>query len=267
MLSLTNKLLFAAFALVTVLLGSQGFYRLYRRIRRGTPDTDLRLDRLPHRLFYAVWTTLSQNRTFRKRPWISFFHSLIFYGFVFYLLVNFVDAVEGFAHFSVSSTTVGGKLYNSTADVLSGLVLLGVVALVLRRFLLPSRRDFSFNDRTLLHEEARGGFVTRDSLIVSSFILFHVGSRALGAGAKLRVEGPDRWQPFATFISHSLPRVNAEGLRVFGYWGALGSVLAFLVYFPRSKHVHIFMAPMKYLVAREVPFRSPACHESQCGGG
>ncbi len=30
-------------------------------------------------------------------------------------------------------------------------------------------------------------------------------------------------------------------------------MLAFLVYFPYSKHVHIFMAPAKYLVARPVP--------------
>jgi Fe-S oxidoreductase len=32
----------------------------------------------------------------------------------------------------------------------------------------------------------------------------------------------------------------------------LGSVLVFLAYFPYSKHVHIFMAPAKYLVEREV---------------
>jgi Fe-S oxidoreductase len=39
--------------------------------------------------------------------------------------------------------------------------------------------------------------------------------------------------------------------RIFGYWGALGSVLAFLVYFPYSKHIHIFLAPAKYLLARD----------------
>ncbi len=43
-----------------------------------------------------------------------------------------------------------------------------------------------------------------------------------------------------------------EAWRVFGYWGALGSVLLFLMYFPYTKHVHLFMAPVKHAVAREV---------------
>ncbi len=94
--------------------------------------------------------------------------------------------------------------------------------------------------------------ITRDSLIVSVFILFHVGSRAVGAGAKLASEGPDRFQPFASMVSHLFSPANAEAWRVFGYWGALGSVLLFLMYFPYTKHVHLFMAPLKYAVAREV---------------
>jgi Fe-S oxidoreductase len=97
----------------------------------------------------------------------------------------------------------------------------------------------------------RGGKISRDSLIVSCFIVFHVGSRAIGAGAKMAVEGPDRFQPFATLLSHAFKPENAEGWRIFGYWGALGSVLAFLMYFPYSKHIHLFAAPVKYLTARE----------------
>jgi Fe-S oxidoreductase len=66
-------------------------------------------------------------------------------------------------------------------------------------------------------------------------------------------EGPDRFQPFATLLSHLFSPANAHAWRELGYWGALGSVLAFLVYFPYTKHIHIFMAPAKYAVARGVP--------------
>ena len=225
--------------------------RLYRRIARGRADADARWDRLGARVWYALTTTLLQTRTFRKRPWVSFFHSFIFYGFTFYIVVNFVDAVEGYFPVAVSSGSWGGAAYNLAADVLSALVLVGVVALVVRRFFLPSRRDFRFNQRTLLHEDVRRGKISRDSLIVSAFILFHVGSRAVGAGAKLAAEGPDRFQPFASLLSHAFTPENAEAWRVFGYWGALGSVLLFLMYFPYTKHVHLFMTPAKYLVARE----------------
>jgi Fe-S oxidoreductase len=251
MLPLAQKIAFLVFAGITGAFGAWGFYRLYRRIARGREDAELRWDRLAARVWYALTTTLLQSRTFRKRPVVSFFHSFIFYGFTFYILVNFVDAVEGYFPVSISSGSWWGAGYNLVADVLSALVLVGVVALVVRRFFLPSNRDFRFNERTMLHEDVRRQYISRDSLIVSVFILFHVGSRAVGAGAKLAAVGPDRFQPFATLLSHAFTPANAEAWRVFGYWGALGSVLLFLMYFPFTKHVHLFMAPAKYLVARE----------------
>jgi Fe-S oxidoreductase len=250
MLPLPQKYAFLVFALLTLAWGARGFYRLYLRIRRGRPDPDERTDRIPQRLWYALTTTLSQSRTFTKRTAISTFHAFIFYGFVFYILVNFVDAIGGYTKFAISSLTIPGAIYNLFADILSFLVLVGVIALVIRRFLLPSRRDFRFNPNTLLHRDVKRGYITLDSLLVSGFILFHVASRAIGAGARIAVLGPDKYQPFATLLSHLFTPQNAYVWRIFGYWGALGSVLIFLAYFPYTKHVHIFMAPAKYFFAR-----------------
>jgi Fe-S oxidoreductase len=252
MLPLAHKVAFLVFAAVTVAIGLRGFYQVYRRIRAGSRDPEPRFDHLPQRIWYALVTTLTQSRTFRRRPVISFFHSFIFYGFMFYILVNLVDGIEGFLPFNIRSASLPGMIYNLLADVLSALVLVGVVALVIRRFLLPSRGDFNFNPRTVVHPDVQHGRIRVDSLIVSGFILFHVGSRALGAGAKLTAEGPDRFQPFATLLSHAFTPSNAESWRIFGYWGALGSVLAFLGYFPFSKHIHIFAAPAKYLASRRL---------------
>ena len=251
MLPLTHRILFLVFAAVTGGFGVWGFYRLYRRIARGRRDTDARINKLPRRMGYALLTTLTQSRTFRKRPVVSFFHSFIFYGFTFYLLVNLVDAIEGFVPLPLASLGLPGKLYTLLSDVLSALVLLGVIALVVRRFLLPSRSAFRFNQRTMLHPAVQAGCVTTDSIIVSSFILFHVGSRAVGSGARLAIDGPAPYAPFATLLSHLFTSQNARGWEIFGYWGALGSVLAFLAYFPYTKHIHIFAAPAKYLTARD----------------
>ena len=131
MLPLAQKIAFLVFAVVTVAGGAWGFFRLYRRIARGRVDADLRWDRVGVRIWYALTTTLLQTRTFKKRPWVSFFHSFIFYGFTFYILVNFVDAVEGYFPVEVSSGSWWGTAYNLFADVLSLLVLVGVVALIL----------------------------------------------------------------------------------------------------------------------------------------
>ena len=251
MLPLSQKIAFLLFTLITLALGAEGFYRLYLRICRGAADSELRFNNLPRRIWYTLVTMLTQQRTFKKRPTIGLFHSFIFYGFVFYGLVNLVDAVEGYLPISVSSTNPIGAIYNLLADILSFLVLLGVIALVIRRFALPSRRDFRFNPRTLLHPDVLRSRIPVDSLIVSAFILFHVGSRAIGAGARIAANGPDSFQPFATLISHLFTPANADAFRIFGFWGALGSVLLFLAYFPYTKHVHIFGAPAKYLAARE----------------
>src|SRR5580693_9525535 len=191
MLPLTQKIAFLLFALLTLALAFEGFYRLYLRIHRGTHDPEHRFNRLPRRFTYALTATLLQTRTFKKRPTIGLFHSFIFYGFVFYGLVNLVDAIEGYWAFSISSPNPIAATYNLLADIFSFLVLLGVIALVIRRFALPSRIDFRFNARTLLHKDVQHSKLTRDSLIVSAFILFHVGSRAIGAGARIAIEGPD----------------------------------------------------------------------------
>jgi Fe-S oxidoreductase len=250
MLPLAHKIAFLVFAAIAVGFGAKGFYGVYRRIRAGRPDPESRFDGILKRAGYAVWTTLLQRRMFRKRPFVSFFHALIFYGFIYYLVVNVIDAAEGYLPVALSSARRLGAAYNLSADLLSAFVLLGVVALVVRRFLLPARRDFRFNDKTLLHEQVQKNAISRDSVIVSSFILFHVGSRAIGAGARLALEGKDRFQPFASLLSHAFSPSNAAAWRIFGYWGALGSVLVFLAYFPYSKHIHLFMAPIKYMTAR-----------------
>jgi Fe-S oxidoreductase len=251
MLPLPQKILFLLFAVTMGAISFHGFRRLYRRIAAGREDTESRMNQPLRRIGYSLSTTLTQRRTFKKRPWVSFFHSLIFYGFVLYLLVNLIDAVEGFVELPLQLLGLAGNLYVLAADLLGAGVLVGVAALVLRRFLLPSRSDFGFNERTLLHKDVQARYITRDSIIVSVFILFHVGSRAIGAGAKLAAKGPDRFAPFATLLSHLFAPQHALAWRIFGYWGALGSVLAFLVYFPYSKHIHIFLAPAKYLVARD----------------
>ena len=263
MLPLSSRIGFLIFAAVMLAIGARGFYRVYLRIRRGRPDTELRWDEWPSRLWYALSTTLTQQRTFRKRSVVSLFHSFIFYGFVFYLLVNLVDALQGYIQMRLpifnKFTLFALSAYGLLADVLSFLVLVGVVALVVRRFALPSRKVFRFNERTLLHKDVNHGYINRDSIIVSIFILFHVGSRAIGAGARiagqgvdlLQANGTDPYEPFASLLSHLFTSQNAYAWQVFGYWGALGSVLAFLAYFPYTKHIHIFGAPLKYFFARK----------------
>ena len=250
LLPLSQRVAFLLFALATITLGTRGFYRTYLRIARGRSDVDLRTDRVAARAWYAIRTALTQERVFRKRRILGVFHVFIFYAFVLYLLLNGIDAIEGFVALPLFPSPGLRALYGSLADGFSVLAIVGVVAFVLRRFFLKSRHDFFFNKAMLLDDSVRRGYIERDSLIVAAFIVFHIGSRVIANAARLAMTGPDRAEPVSTFLSHAFAGPHALAWRIFGYWGALGSVLLFLVYFPYSKHMHLLMAPLKYFFRR-----------------
>lgn len=251
-----HKILFALYALITGVFVVWGFYRLYLRVGRGALATESRSHNLPARIGYALVTSVTQERVFRKRPAIGVLHSLVFYGFVFYLLVNLVDLLEGFFHFAIHSDNPFGIAYNLLADLLSMGVILGVIGLMIRRFFTESKRDFKFSEKTPVHEWVKRGYIKRDSIIVASFIVFHIGSRMMAQSSKMAMEGGDPWQPFASGLGALLfgglsPEAQMNWW-ILGFWGALGSILAFMVYFPYSKHFHFVGAPLNYALKRPV---------------
>ncbi|MEE8077007.1 MAG: (Fe-S)-binding protein [Candidatus Binatia bacterium] len=250
MLTTVEKILFLLLAIVCLYYAGIGFYRVAKTIIRGKPDP--RFDRMPQRILYALWIVLTQQTVFNKRPLISILHAMVFYGFVYYFLVNLVDALEGFFPFHAR----GGawNLFNLLADLLTGGVLIGIVGLMIRRFVgQPS--DFRFTSKVPLHEQISRG-IPRDSAIVGSFIIFHVGSRLLSKATQLAQEGTDPYQPvawaFAALFAGMGPSL-LEVLQHIFWWGALGSILVFIPYFPRSKHIHLLMAPINLALKKEKP--------------
>src|SRR5215470_977568 len=93
MLTPLEKVLFVLVVAGAFYFGGKKFYDVYRIIVRGRPED--RFDDLGGRIRRALAVVLTQQSVFKARPWVSFFHALIFYGFVFYVLVNLVDVLEG----------------------------------------------------------------------------------------------------------------------------------------------------------------------------
>ena len=261
MLPVDQRVAFAVFAVVALACGARGLSQIVAQVRRGRSDSDNRADHPLKRSGYALVTTMMQVRVFRKRRVLSVFHSFIFYAFMLYIVVNALDAVDGYIVLRDVMPAWLANGYAALTDAFSVLAIVGVVAFVLRRFVLPQRKDFAFNERTLLHPDVRKGSIQRDSMIVAAFIVFHIGSRIIGNAARLAELGGDRWQPFGSSIAPLFAGAHAQAWREFGYWGALGSVLVFLSYFPYSKHAHLFMAPVKYFFHRETTSGElPAMH-------
>ena len=139
MLTLVEKIAFILLAFGSFYYGGTRFYAVYRAIARGKPDA--RFDNLAERIRRALWIVLTHQSVFKARPIVSFLHALIFYGFVFYFLVNLVDVLEGF--FGIHARGGAWNLFNVLADLLTAGVLIGIVGMVIRR-LIVRPKDFEF---------------------------------------------------------------------------------------------------------------------------
>jgi len=250
MLTTVEKILFVLLALGSLYYGGKKFYDVYRAIARGKPDA--RFDNLRQRIRRAIWIVLTQQSVIKKRPIVSFLHALIFYGFVFYFLVNLVDVLEGFL--GVRASGGAWSLFNLAADLLTAGVLTGIIGMVLRRWFVRPK-DFDFPANVPVQPEVRAG-IFRDSSVVAGFIIFHVGCRLLFKASQLAPEGGDAFQPVGSFLAAWFIGTDHGTLAIlnhFFWWGALGSILLFIPYFPRSKHIHIFLAPIKLALKKNRP--------------
>jgi Fe-S oxidoreductase len=255
MLTLPERIVFTLLAALSLYYTYLGFREIIAVVKRGQPEYYSRTNRALERVREAILQTVTQVTVFRNRPIVGLFHSFIFYGFSFYLLVNLVDVVEGYFP-RLWFTWLGGSLvggcFRAGADILGFLVLIGVIYFLWRRFIRSDPQLERFNEPVLLHPGVRAAGVRWDSFIVAAFIFFHVGFRLFGAGSLLAAEGHfDGWQPVASVIARCLGfgpnRIIGWHL---GWWISLGLILAFLPYFVRSKHIHLFVAPIRLGLGR-----------------
>jgi Fe-S oxidoreductase len=243
MLSFVEKTLFAMAALATFIAVIFALRRLIGIIGQGhgKPDWKAALNRLPGTLGrVAIFQPV-----FRSRPLPSLFHAFVGWGFGFYLLVNGFDVIHGYLPgFEIPGMI--GDLYRLLAELLSVGVLIGMVFFIIRRFVIKPA-NLSTRQSTMLLPNTRRG-IKRDSAIVASFIFLHVGSRFLGETFTIALAGKaDGWQSLTSAVAGLWSGWSPQSLVVgqhVAFWLALGLILGFIPYFPYSKHIHLFFAPL-----------------------
>lgn len=254
MLSPNERIVFILLVVVCGILAFQGFNRVFKTVRCGA-DVD-RSDNLIGRFITALFDVFLQKSIKNARPIVSLFHSFIFYAFSFYLLVNVNDVLEAYVDgwTTLGSDNILANLFNLFADIFSVLVLVGMVFFLYRRF-VQKPKVMEFNANVKLHPGVSAGGLKKDSLIVGIFILVHVGSRWLGTAIHLADNGnTDKWLPTASIISGLFsdwsPAALETGIHV-TWWLAMGLIVLFIPYFPRTKHIHIMVAPVNLALGRK----------------
>ena len=247
MLSNLERLIFIILTLTSFGLAWFSFGRMFKAIGRGSDPLDWKkiIKNWPKGL--AVF--ISQKTLFKTRPIVGAIHAGVAWGFTLYLLVNIIDVMYGMIpgfHFFPNSFI--GDLYRFFVDVFTMVVLLGVLLLLIRRFISKDQKLIT-NEPVLLSDAAKKG-IKIDSLLVGTFIILHVGFRFIGASFEVALNGQDWSQPGATLLSYSWVGLSTDSLifgEHLGWWMALGLILGFLPYFPYSKHAHLFMGPINYM--------------------
>jgi hypothetical protein len=190
MLTLVEKILFVIAVLVSLYFTWQGVQRIIRIIGRGRgkPDWSLAWKRL--------WDVIIKVGTFqpvfRFRLGPSLLHALIGWGFLYFILVNLAEFLNGYIpgfRFAENAGLIG-NLYRLMADIFGAGVIIGILGMVIRRFIvrpptLTTRESTTFDPR------ARTG-IRRDSAIVATFVLVHVSARLMGESMYLAAAGNGR---------------------------------------------------------------------------
>jgi Fe-S oxidoreductase len=220
-----------------VLLAAIGYFavrsrRLYRILRLGPSEN--RFDHPLERLRGVAVYVGAHTRMFRNF-YSGILHLFIFYGFIV-LLTAIVQAFgEGiFPGFSLA--LIGGTTWLAFLQDLFGvLVLVGIAMATINRVLIRPRQFRESNELDA-------------AIILGLITVIMVGM--LGQNAARVAEGADpsgAWRPVSSALARVFNGLGWQGNSAIPahesfYWIHILGVLAFLIYIPSSKHLHIAVA-------------------------
>jgi Fe-S oxidoreductase len=248
MLTLVEKILFAIAVGLSLFFTWKGVQRIIQNIGSGKGKPDWK--QAAGKAGGALWKFFTFQPVFRFRLIPSMLHGLIGWGFIAFLLINLADLIYAYTGWRMlNNIPIFGELYRLLADVANVAILVGVIAMAVRRFVIKPA-TLSTRESTLLDAAARYG-INRDSAIVAGFIFLHNSGRLLGESFNLALyhAGNDPWQPLISSVARLWLGTNPALLEIgehLMFWLSIGAVVAFLPYFPYSKHLHLFFAPINF---------------------
>src|SRR5215208_3976467 len=252
MLSLVEKILFALGVVVSLYFTYRGVMRIIGHIAsgQGKPDWNIVWKRLGEVILKSVFF----QPVFRLRPAVSLLHAFIGWGLLVYLLINLTDVIYAYTGFRLlHNLGLFGDVYRLLADFFGLAIMVGMASLAFRRYVLRPPQ-ISTRQTTLLDPKARTGII-RDSAIVTTTFFTHNLMRMLGESFYLAQEGQvDSWQPVISTVSRLWSGLDTNTVifaEHLAFWLSIGAVVAFLPYFPYSKHIHLFFAPINFALKPE----------------
>jgi Fe-S oxidoreductase len=185
-------------------------------------------------------TIVLAQRKLLQRLGPGLMHAFIFWGFLV-LVPTILIALIGVVDKHSTLPWLGHQgWYALLVDIFCVLVLLGVIAAIyIRKVQRPGRfRGSHLGEADLI--------LALIATIVISLLLWHASRIALHLN-----EWPRAWSPVSNALSHLFGDNQATKIleRAF-VWVHVLTILSFLAYLPRSKHLHIFVAAINVWFGR-----------------
>ena len=238
-------MLFSALALVAALAVSGTLFATRVRfltglVRSGAPAQPAQRTGDVGRRTRNEATIVLGQRKLLQRIGPGLMHAFIFWGFLV-LAPTILIALIGVVDKHSTLPWLGHQgWYALLADIFCVLVLVGVIAAIyVRKVQRPNRFKGS-------HLGEADLILALIATIVISLLLWHATRIALHLN-----EWPASWSPVSNALSHLFADDQTTRVleRVF-VWIHVLTVLAFLAYLPRSKHLHIFVAAINVWFGR-----------------
>ena len=213
-------------------LFAQRVYFLFRLMRLGKQEN--RFDRIGERIKTMLvevvpqWCTL---KTVTRKDLAGIGHALLFWCFSLFFIsyIIFIGLAGGFGLSPVIERTLFETIYFSILDIAAVLVTVTLIVAAVRRYVIRPQR---------LEPTAEAGIIL---MMVFSLMVLHVfGVGFDHASRGVHTSWPPLGAALAGFLSGTgLSQGTLEAASRGVWWLHYLVILSFMVYIPRSKHLHI----------------------------
>ncbi|MHB8360499.1 MAG: heterodisulfide reductase-related iron-sulfur binding cluster [Thermoplasmataceae archaeon] len=225
------------------------FYKIYEilwnAVKIPLKKPRMKLD-IGRRSYTLIRNVFLQAKLF-KDPYAGIMHALMFWGFVVfgaYSVDFFYVSIFSAQLFSVGILT---DLIFFTVNIFAFVVIVDVIYAAIRRWGIKVKRYQGYNGF-----EAYFILILIGLLMTTYFIMSVLNAQGLLSGyiGVLHTGVPTSLQPITYALASIIPKAPASYVYYIfwiSYWIHALDFMIFLIYIPRSKHLHLFAAPLNVL--------------------
>jgi Fe-S oxidoreductase len=231
-LGISGYIIFWVLFAVAFVLFAQRTYFLFRLMRLGKPEN--RFDQVWQRFKNMVREVVTQRcslKSVTRKDLAGIGHAMLFWGFSFFLLsyIIFIGLAGGFGLASVLTGNTFERVFSSILDFAGLFVTIAIVWAAVRRYIVrPARLEMSMEAGIIM-------------IMVFCLMVLHFGVDGFGLAAS---GVTTYWPPIGGALARYLISANISTNTLTAiyrslWWLHYALILGFMVYIPRSKHMHI----------------------------